>query len=87
MDKRDTGRLIKSLQLDCNTLPDDFLSYPIWLYLIVKGSVGPFFDRSVFLLISKLNNHAGVDVISYQLPGFCDVDGNLWVRHMWDAHS
>lgn len=53
----------------------------LWIhtvYLIVKRSVGPLFDWSLFLLISDLNNHAGVDVFPNQLPGFCDVNGNLW---------
>lgn len=53
----------------------------LWIhivYLIVKRSVGPLFDWTLFLLISNLNNHAGVDVFPNQLPGFCDVNGNLW---------
>lgn len=47
-------------------------------YLIEKGSIGPFFDRSLFLLITDLDNNTGVDVFSHQLPGLCDVYGNLW---------
>lgn len=45
--------------------------------LIVKRSVGPLFDGSLLLLIPDLDHHAGVDVLPHQLPGFCDVDGNL----------
>lgn len=47
-------------------------------YLIVKRSVGALFNWSLLLLISDLHNHAGVNVFPNQLPGFCDVNGNLW---------
>lgn len=50
-------------------------------YLVVKGSVGPLFDWSLFLLISDLNDHTGVDVFSHQLSGLSDVDGNLWDKN------
>lgn len=61
-----------------SNLSDDLLIYLIQFYLVVKGSIGPFFDRSLFLLISDLNNHTGVDVFSHQLSGLGDVNGNLW---------
>lgn len=47
------------------------------VYLIVKRGIGPLFNRSLFLFISDLNNHAGVNVFPNQLSGFCDVNGNL----------
>lgn len=50
-------------------------------YLVVKGSVGPLFDWSLFLLISDLDDHTGVDVFSHQLSGLSDVDGNLWDKN------
>lgn len=46
-------------------------------HLVVKGSVGPLLNRSLFLLISDLDDHAGVDVFSHQLSGLRDVNGNL----------
>lgn len=48
------------------------------VYLIIKRSVCPLFNGGLFLLISDLDNHAGVNVFPNQLPGFCDVNGNLW---------
>lgn len=49
-------------------------------YLVVKGSVGRFLHRRLFLLIAHLDHHAGVDVFSHQLSGLCDVNGNLLVQ-------
>lgn len=66
----------KNEQIDWEALWDEL--WILWVYLIVKRSIGPFFNRGLFLLISDLNNHAGVNVFPHQLPGFCDVDGDLW---------
>lgn len=49
-------------------------------YLVVKGSVGRFLHRRLFLLIADLDHHAGVDVFSHQLPALRDVNGNLSAR-------
>lgn len=49
----------------------------VFFYLVVKRSVGSFFDRRLFLFIANLNHHAGVNVFPHKLSGFCDIDGNL----------
>lgn len=74
--KKRGGKTIKWNEMDWEALWAQ--SWLPAVYLIVKRSVGPFFNRSLFLLISDLNNHAGVNVFPNQLPGFCDVNGNLW---------
>lgn len=70
-DTKEKEGQMKRYQMDQDEL------WVLTVYLIVKRSVGPFFDRSLFLLVSDLNNHAGVDVFPNQLPGFCDVNGDL----------
>lgn len=49
-------------------------------YLVVKRSVGRFLHRRLFLLVSDLDHHAGVDVFSHQLPALRHVNGNLSAR-------
>lgn len=77
-------RIMKTWQLEWDTDDSNLFIYPIQIYLVVKGSIGPFFDRSLFLLISDLNNHTGVDVFSHQLSGLGDVNGNLWDGQKWN---
>lgn len=72
---------VENSQLQKNLNPTAF--FPPQLsncYLIVKGSVGRFLHRRLFLLISDLDNHAGVNVFTHQLSGLRDVNGNLLVR-------
>lgn len=57
----------------------------ILTYLIIKGSIGSFFDRRLLLLVSDLNHHTGVDVLPHQLSGFCDVDGDLQIHEKVQA--
>lgn len=76
------GRIMNLWQIDWATgdlrHSDDSDTRPLQFYLIEKGSIGPLFDWSLFLLIADLNNNTGVDVFSHQLSGLCDVNGNLW---------
>lgn len=75
------GQKKKERELDKHQTDWEALWAKSWIpavYLIVKRSVGPLFDGSLLLLIPDLDNHAGVNVLPHQLPGFCDVNGNLW---------
>lgn len=82
---RDTGGEKRWGQLDSQKSK---ITVFVMIYsdLIVKGSVGSFFDWSLFLLITDLNHHTGVDVFSHQLPGLCDVNGNLRARQNVTYH-
>lgn len=55
--------------------------FVIWFcsssHLIVKGSVGSLFDCCLFLFVANLNHDTGVDVLTNQLLGLCDVNCNL----------
>lgn len=57
----------------------NFNCFVICVYsdLIVERSVGSFFDGRLFLLVTDLNHHTGVDVFPHQLPRLRDVNSNL----------
>lgn len=46
-------------------------------YLVVKRSVGSLLDGRLFFLVTNLDHDTGVDVLTHQLPGLGDVDGDL----------
>lgn len=46
-------------------------------YLVVKRSVGSLLDGRLFFLVTDLDHDTGVDVLTHQLPGLGDVDGDL----------
>jgi hypothetical protein len=51
-------------------------------YLIVVWTIGAFFDRSVFLLVSDLNANHRVHVEPGQLSGFDHSDANLEISFL-----
>lgn len=46
-------------------------------YFIVKWAVGSFLHCALLLLVPDLNDHNGIDVLTHQLAGLGDGDGNL----------
>lgn len=46
-------------------------------YFIIKWAVGSFLHCALLLLVPDLNDHNGINVLTHQLAGLGDGDGNL----------
>lgn len=55
-------------------------------YFIVKWAVGSFLHGALLLLIPNLNDHNWINVLTHQLAGLNDGDGNLQHKGA-DMHS